>query len=252
MKKKIILIVVVLLVLVLAFQLIMFKRYESVEVQINKDAIFNQTLTVENDSDSIELIPFVNMNYGNFFDGFEKQPGGNFTVKRDERGEVIAYYSIFREEQYIKKLSVNSFLVTATLVEVDNSTEKNMQDFLDKNNIKNDIDLFKYLKEHYYIKNNIFTCYKTMRNNYILNTFVEVSLPSYDNITLLNGSVNGYIINTKRNIGLEGEYVDFNTNIGIREIHLLNNDDQYIITLYGEEISNDEFVNNLLKTISFN
>jgi hypothetical protein len=250
--KKILVVIVVLIVGFFIFQFVMLNRYKSEEVQINTGSIFNQTLTIENDSDSIELVPFEEMNYGNFFDGFETEAASHFNVKRDAEGEVIAYYSMFKEEQYINVLSINSFLMTTDLAKVDNSTEKNMKEFLDKNNINDDIALYKYLKGHYFIKNNIFTCYKTMRNNYILNNFIQVSLPTYDSITLLNGSVNGYIINIKRNIGLQGEFVDFNTNVGIREIHLLNNDDQYIITLYGEEIANDEFVNNLLKTISFN
>ena len=112
-----------------------------------------------------------------------------------------------------------------------------MKDYLNKNNIKNDIDLLKHIKEKYYIKSYIYTPIKTMKSNYIINSFVQIALPEFKNIVLVKGdNTNGYIINTK----------------SVSEIHLLYNDDQYIITLSGNEITNKEFINNLLETISFN
>ena len=58
-----------------------------------------------------------------------------------------------------------------------------------------------------------------------------------DKILYENGDkIKGYIINTA----------------SIKEIHLLNKDNQYIITLSGNELTNIEFIKELLETISFN
>ena len=37
----------------------------------------------------------------------------------------------------------------------------------------------------------------------------------------------------------------------MKEIHLINGSDKYIITLSGEDITNDEFVRNLLESVKF-
>ncbi len=137
-------------------------------------------------------------------------------------------------------LNTNSFELFSDNKENDISyeTEKNMKEFLDKNNIKDDVDLLNYIKKNYYFKNNIFTCTKTMRNNYIFNSLILVAFPEFKNITLVNGSIRGYIINTA-------------SSQNIKEIHLLYNNSQYIITLFGEDITNDDFVKELITSISF-
>ena len=255
MKKKILIIIVLLIVGVLIYQGLMLNKYKSEETYIKTESIFDNTLNVENNTEGIEVLTFGDMNYGNFFDGYEESAGG-FKVKRDSEGEVIAYYSLFKDKQYIKNLSINAFLLVSeedqTIAPIDTSTEENMQKYLDKNNIKNDIDLLKHIKDNYYFKNHILTCSKTMRNHFILNSFATVTLPSYNNIELISGSLEGYMLNMNRNIGLKGQYVDYSSNVGLREIHLLHNDDQYTIVLYGEELASIDFVNNFLSSISFN
>ena len=51
-------------------------------------------------------------------------------------------------------------------------------------------------------------------------------------------------------IDYEKEY-EHNFKAYVKEIHLLNNDIQYIITLSGDKITNDKFIIELLKTVKF-
>ena len=241
MKKKIIIITSVILLILIGYKVYALNKYKSEYVELDTSLIFNETITINEEYDSNDIVAFGEMTYNNFFSDYVEHEESGFKVKYDENNEVSSFYSMFKEEQYINVLNVNSFLLYADDEDVneDISTENNMKKFLDKNNIKDDIDFLKYVKENYYIKNNIFTSTSNMRNHYIINSFVSVAFPEYKNIVLIDGNVKGYIINAK-------------SNVNIKEIHLLHNTNQYIITLSGDEIANDEFVNNFLKSVKFN
>ena len=241
MKKKYLLFSLIVLILAyIVYKVVMIQVYKSEHVEIDNSSIFNSTLkTTHEDSDN--LIKFNDMYYKDSFTDFKEHENSEFKVKFNDEGKAVAFYSIAKEEQYINMLSMNSFelFTEEESKKVDDSTEKNMKKMLDKNNIKDDIGLLKYIKENYYLKNNLLTLTNTMRNNYIINTFIQVAFSDFNNITLIEGDLNGYIVDVK-------------SNIKIKEIHLLINNDQYIITLSGEEITEDEFINSLLKTIKFN
>ena len=76
---------------------------------------------------------------------------------------------------------------------------------------------------------------ETIKNNFLINSFVEVTLPDFKNITLIDGRISGYIINVP--------------STKAKEIHILDNDVQYIITLSGDSITNSDFIMELLETI---
>ena len=192
----------------------MLNKYKTEKISINSDQIFKETLTIPHESEEHIISDY-------FIDYEDSDTNPNVKIKYNDKKEIVSFYLVTTSKQYINVLSVDSFELKG---EKDNkkedyNTEKNMQKFLEKNKINNDIDLLNYIKNHYYISNNIFTSTKTMRNNFILNTFVQITLPEFESITLLNGEVEGYIINLKN---------------GIREIHILNKDEQHIITLSGK------------------
>ena len=241
--KRIIIIPIIFFLIVaivfFGYKLVMLNKYSSEEIEINKDAIFNETITINEEYNSEETSTHKDMTYGDFFSDYVDTDNNSFKVKRDLNNEVVSYYNIERERQYINLLNIYSFELFTEEEEKDYSTDISMKKFLSNNNINNDIDLLKYIKDNYYIKNSIFTFASNMKKNFIINTFVEVAFPNFNNIVLIDGNIKGYIINPK-------------TNIKLKEIHLLNNDNQYVITLFGDEITNDEFINNLLKSIKFN
>lgn len=238
--KYIIILIVLLIIGFLTFKITMLNKYKSEYVEINNASIFDKSLNIKHESNE-NIDSFEEMSYGNFFEGYIKPESINYKVKYDDNNEVISCYNISKETQYINVLSMNSYELNPkeSTNNVDYSTEENVKVFLNKNEINNDIDLIKYIKDNYYLKNNIFTCSKNMRNNYIINSFIQVAFPTFKSITLIDGDVNGYII-------------DIDSTISVKEIHLLYKENQYIIVLGGEELTNEEFVNTLLKSISFN
>ena len=230
--------IVVLFLGFIGYKLIMLQKYKTDIIAMDNKIIFNETMNINyNQSDNNEL--FDKMTYGNFFTGYNENENG-INIKYNDNNEVVSFYKIVKDKQYIDVLSVNSYEMFSEDEKnnINFETEENMKKLLDKNNIKDDVDLLKYIKSNYYFKSNIFTCTKTMRNNFILNNLILVAYPEFESITLINGSLKGYIVNTT-------------STANVKDIHLLHDNNQYIITLSGEEITNVEFINNLLKSISF-
>lgn len=247
MKKKNILIIfivmIVLLLVVLGYKELLLNKYKAQGVIINTNNIFDEVLTIsaevevtDNEMLKIEKLSIKN----NFKEYVESSTNSNLKVKYDSEGKVTSFYSISKANQYINMLNSNSFNLYPDHEEKNYNyeTEESMQIYLKKNKIENDIDLLKYIKDKYYIKNNIFMSKETIKNNFLINCLVEVALPEFEEIVLIDGMITGYIINMK--------------NSNAKEIHLLYNEEQYILSLSGEDITNREFIINLLETVKFN
>ena len=245
MKKKInfkvlfSLLIILLFICFIVYKFVMLQKYKAEYIAINNNKIFNEIMDIEYKEDN-NIILFEDMLYFDCFFGYANKENTSFKVKYNENSEVSSFYNIVKEKQYITILNINSFKLISNEENVNYSTDKNMQELLDDNQIKDDIDLMKYIKEHYYLKSNLFTTTKTMKNNFIINQFIQVSFPEFESVTLIKGDkIKGYILNIK-------------STINIKEIHLLYNDNQYIITLAGNEITDTSFIKSLLESISFN
>ena len=237
MKNKLIIKLIIFIVLMcfIVFKYVVLLKYKTEDIPIDNDSIFNETINIDY-KESNNQTSFENMIYNNYFSDYVTKENSNFKVKYNSDNKVESFYNISKEKQYIYILNNNSLSLFADKEVPNFETEKYMKDYLNKNNIKNDIDLLKHIKEKYYIKSYIFTPIKTMKSNYIINSFVQIALPEFKDIVLVKGdNTNGYIINTK----------------SVSEIHLLYNDDQYIITLSGNDLTNKEFINRLLESIKF-
>ena len=239
-KKMLICLIVILLFLIfIGYKFVMLQKYKIDNISIDNESIFNETMNIKyNNSNNITT--FDDMSYLNYFSDYVHKENTDLKVKYNDNNDVVSFYNIVKEKQYINILNMNSFELYSDGEKnnINFNTEHYMQKHLDKNNINDDVDLLNYLKNNYYFKNNIFTCTKTMRNNYIFNSLISVVFPEFSSITLIDGSLKGYIVNTT-------------SPAKVKEIHLLHDNDQYIITLSGEEITNIDFINNLLKSISF-
>ena len=237
MKKKAIikLIIFIILMCFIVFKYVVLLNYKTEDIPIDNDSIFNETINIKY-KESNNQTSFEDMTYNNYFSDYVTKENTNFKVKYNSDNKVESFYNISKEKQYIYILNNDSLSLFSSKEESNYETEKYMKDYLNKNNIKNDIDLLKHIKEKYYIKSYIYTPIKTMKSNYIINSFVQIALPEFKNIVLVKGdNTNGYIINTK----------------SASEIHLLYNGDQYIITLSGNDLTNKEFINRLLESIKF-
>lgn len=241
MKKSIIIGIIAVLFILIACKLVLLNKYRSDKIKLDNNAIFNETLTISESEYSGDYITIDNMSFANYFEDYV-DAGTDLKAKYDENNSVVAFYSVSSLDQYVNILNIKNLEIMTDTNEVKTATtDKDTRKYLDKKNIKNDIDLFKHIKDKYYFKNTIFTSAKAMKINYLLNSFVEVSLPNFKNIILINGSVEGYILN-----------IDTDSDKEIKEIHILKGDKQYIIVLAGEEIVNNEFITKLLSTVVFN
>lgn len=244
-NKKLFLIVIVSFVVVLLAmiinKLLILNNYKSEVRNLNTENIFNETITVVNYEkiENSEILTYQGLTMKNQFKEYKtNENNSNLKVKYDTTGNVESFYSINKSQQYIDVLNFNSFklYIEEDSNEYNFNTNESMKSYLNDKKIENDIDLLNYIKNSYYIKNNIFMNTKTIKNNFLINSFVEVTLPEFNNITLINGRVSGYILNMATNK---------------KEIHILNNDVQYIIMLAGKSITNNEFIMELLETIKF-
>lgn len=232
------------ILLFFGFKAIMVNKYTwDVDVRdINKDGIFNDTILINKVDYNGNRINIDEMSIANYFDGYvDSGTGYGFNVKRNDKDEVIGFYTTTSLDQYIYLLSEESISLGMDKENELTETSDSMRSFLNSHEIKDDIDLLKYIKENYYFRNTVFTLISHMKRNHILNLFVSYTLPEFDTITLLSGDLHGYITTFKNG----GKYP-------IKEIHILNNNKQYIMTISGEEISTNEFITKLLQTVKFN
>lgn len=240
MKKKnlIIGIITVILLILLVNKVLILNEYKSEKRDIDQNNFLSKGISIPYYVKPIEteIVTYEEMTFKNYFEGYEDI--NNFKVKYDENGNIESYYSINKTNQYIDILNINSFKIYTdkNLGELDYKTSESMQQFLINNNIKNDLDFLNYIKLNYdYLSSNIFTNLETIKNNFIINEFVNVLLIDFDELILIDRNLSGFIF----------------VNQNMKEIHLINGSDKYIITLSGEDITNDEFVRNLLESIKF-
>ena len=246
-KYKKILMYIVIIICVMAYVFykeIKLNKFYFEEEKIDKSNIFSETLTINKENEyKGKRLTIDNLSIANYFEDYEKTKNESvFKVKYNKSGEVQSFYSIMSLPQYVNCLSKESLDINfdytyGELVKTNDSTRK----YLDNHNIKDDVDLLNYLKDKYYFRNTIFTFNSRIYINSLLNYFVTAKLINYKKIVLLNGIVNGYIY-------------EYNTGSdqAIKEIHLLNNDKQYIILLGGKDITTNDYITNLLSTVIFN
>lgn len=113
-------------------------------------------------------------------------------------------------------------------------TDADRKYFLLRNDINNDMDFFQYVRNNYYVKSNLFTSNRSIKENYAVNLFVSIALPSIQSMTSITGDYTGYIFNLKNNI---------------REVHILRNNKSYIFTFIGSDVTSDEYIQDLLSTL---
>ena len=245
MKKKTIILValIVLILSFLAYKIIMLNKYKAEIIEIDTNLIFKETLTIKQEGEISENRIYIdNMSFENYFSDYvDAKEGIKLKEKYDENNEVISFYSTSLMTQYINLLNPKSFEIGLNnSADKDTKTSEDTRKYLDKHNIKNDADLLKYIKDNYYLKNNIFMCTSTMKNNYLINSFVSDTLVQYKEIILIDGDIEGYIIDAMNAYDK-----------GVKAIFILKDGKQYVITLGGSELTNNEFITKLLSSIKF-
>lgn len=217
------------------------ENYDSIVNSLTiKDTITINTKKLESD----DYLTFRNIKVKNEFSNFkllENQFSDN-NIKYalyDENNNLKASFWMGITDSYVNLFKTDAILFGTEDKRINNT---NLTNFLDKNNIKNDIDLFKYLEKNKNVKNNIFTSVKEMKENYLLQFMVSVAIPRIENITLIDGDYQGYIFNMKSE----------NDNISsIREARILFNDKVYTFLFLNKnnEYFNNDYIQDILNTI---
>ena len=240
MKKKIsfkILIILFIIIIFIVNKCFVLLAYKN---NINKSDvtnIFNETIIVKNIKKLQDnILAFEEISIYDFFEDYEEDNKNTFIMgKKYENNELISYYSIASRNEFIKDLVDNKFELYNDAANKKRA-KKAITKYLKKNNINNDIDLLKHIKNNYYFKSSFFDSIDNIRNKYIMNTFIYTVLPEYKSIKLIDGE-------------LKGIFIEGNT---YSVIYLIYNNKLYEIVLMGEEIKTIEFVNRLLETVNFN
>ncbi len=149
-------------------------------------------------------------------------------VLKDENNNTIKVFWMLSTDTYVNLLKMDKDFI---------GTDKkitNLTDFLEKNNINNDIELFNYLSKHKFTKSNIFTSVRKMKENYSIQLMISLIIPTTDSVTLINGDYEGYIFNLEDNT---------------KEVTILKNDKRYVFVFMSKTPLTDEYLTDILSTI---
>lgn len=220
---------VIILLIIVIYKIILLSHYKSLK-DYNPNNIFSKELNIKNKTNNNED-NFYEMFFQNLSNTFEKKVYDENHISFKNENEVIA---ITKQEQLYKNLYTNLTTLDTKNSKINFIDKKSNKLFLEKNNIKNDIDLFNYIKNKNNKKLSIFTMITTIKREIAIKSITEIIL--YNEITLINNDLNGYIINQ---------------NYKTREVHILNNDTDYIIYFTGENVTSEQYIMDFLSTINF-
>ena len=240
MKKIIIIIIAIILTLTIIF-FVGYKKslltaYSANKIDTNTSGIFNDKITITKHQEYSNPFKYENISFKNDFKNYVLKD--SIYIKKDNKNNVLSAMSIKKMKQYYTLLT-NSNLKLINNIEKEKEedsffTENDKNNFLKNNNINNDIDLINYIKNNYYLESNIFTSSKKIKQNYIINSFVEICLPTFNSVTLIDGNLSGYILNISDKI---------------KELHIIDDENQFIIVLMGDNLVKDQYVKSFLESI---
>ncbi len=245
-KKMFLIITVVLLIVGVYFGYKIFNLYyynlnsitvEQYEGLINGLSTKNIMTIKTNTLPDAEYLSHNNIKVKNDFENFKKLDNSNSTddfvkyVLYDDDDKVISSFWMGTTDMYI-----DMFEADVTIYGADDKQFKNIdfKKFFEKNNITNDIELFKFLVKNKDVENNIFTSVNAIKNKYSIQLLSTIALPKMDSLTLINGDYTGYI---------------FNLGSTLKEVSLLKHNKRYIFTFIGLDYFTDDDINEILNSV---
>ena len=104
--------------------------------------------------------------------------------------------------------------------------------YLNKYDIKNDVDLIKFIRSRKKINCTFITPITTLKENYFFN-YIETVLPDLDNITYLEGDLEGYMFE-------DGSY---------KQACIIKDNKLYCLTFIKSEFFDDEKIQDILNSV---
>ena len=206
MNKKTIIISVIVLLIVLFFgyKTINYIRYtfekpDNVS-KVVKGLKNQKTITINKkelpEEEYVKVTDNIKMK--NIFDGY--------TIDETGGGNVVSYKkddSIINIEKGDLNIQIiDAFLDDETVIFSDldgfkgSIKDADRKGFLEKHNIKNDIDFYKFAADNYFIESNFFTDTKTLKQNFAFNLFASIVLPEIEGWTIIEGDYEGFCLHT--------------------------------------------------------
>ena len=110
--------------------------------------------------------------------------------------------------------------------------------FLEKHNIKNDIDFYKFAADNYFIESSFFADTKTLKQNYTFNIIASIVLPEIEGWTIFEGDLDGFCLE------LEND-----SNITVYEITIINNGNRYGLFTNDPRFKDETFLMDVVSSI---
>ena len=239
-------IIIVLTLIFFTYKLILLERYtfkepENVKEVVEGLKIKNELKIYKRTIPENEYLQIDDIKLRNDFKDYEKEEQPNLNVVNytlKENDKTNSHFSFSKSSQNIDLFvsnDINFYIPKDYNVTCPESsfTYADRKYFLLKNDINDDVDYINYVRENYFIKNNILMDRRTLMENFAFNLFTATIIPNVESITLITGDYRGYIYNIK----------------GVREVHIIRNDQSYMFLFYGENLTTDDYITDLLSTL---
>lgn len=198
--------------------------------KIVKGIKFTKTFNIKH-TPSNDYLTFHSMKIKNDFNGFTKQEDNLKNYDKYYNEEKNSGLIIGMDETKITLLQNNeTFYSEQSDFRINN---KNITKYLNKNNIKNDMDLIRHVQNANIDSYSIFTSIKGMKERFLLSYIVKMTIPEATEMYKIIGDHGGYafVLND------------------ILEVAIVENDKRYVYSFIGRDYFTDEYINQLLNTI---
>lgn len=210
--------------------------YDEVIEGYRKQEVLIVEKSTNNDFDYLE---YKGMKIRNDFKDFKLEE--KFSNLEDEADRYIreidgkksyAYFSY--SDQLVTVFKSKNFDVMGYInVSLDDYKDAEAEEFLKRNNIKDDIDYLLFIKDNYYMKTTFLDSRREILDAYAFNLFTGIVIPKITSFTVIKGDYRGYILNNEK----------------FREIHLLKDDKNYVIFLSGNDLISEEYIESLISSV---
>lgn len=244
MKKKYVILIIIGIVLVigsyLGYKTYLYFKYIPNANKIRNEYIdslkINNKITIE--TTKLKKDEYLTVNKINIRNDFKNFELSDFFVNDENaEGYILKENGEIKEPKTLISLGKNiiNILEIANSSEIKDNENKIILNFIEENEIKNDYDLLLNIINDKNKKINLFTSKKEMLAYYYKYTSLRL-YPNFKNITLIEGDLNGFILDLK--------------DISGKEVNLFDGVDKYVITFWNKEYFTDEYIKDLLSTVT--
>lgn len=248
MKKKIIIIVLAIVLLIglfFGYKTINYIRYTFEKPdnisKVVKGLKNQKTITVNKkelpENEYIKVTDNIKMK--NIFDGYTLDENGEGNiVSYKKEGSVINFEKGELNFQMIDAFVDDEIIIFADLDGFKGSIkDADRKGFLEKHNIKNDIDFYKFAADNYFIESNFFTDTKTLKQNYAFNLFASIILPEIEGWTIIEGDFEGLCL-----------HAGTKDDVDVYEISIIKDGKRYAMITNDPRFKDESFMIDLISS----